>query len=124
MDKQLFGWLMMSVGLAVGVLLGLLASPVPQQGPDTPSQVVRDSWEGVRSSAEKPQRFDLEEELAWDRPEPELDESVARQDAACAIQILEMQGLEVTLATVWVLGDWSDMAYGGHCAHLEALLDG
>lgn len=122
MDKQLFGWLMMSVGLIVGTLLGLFASPVDQQGPDI-VLVPRDSW-----TVEKPEpvpKSEPESLWEWDRPEVDLDDQEALlQEAECAIRILDMVGLELSVASVFALGDWSDMAYGGPCEHLEALTDG
>jgi len=49
------------------------------------------------------------------------DEDAMAVEAQCAIDILNAVGLDITAASVVVLGYWSDMAYGGSCEHKEAV---
>lgn len=41
--------------------------------------------------------------------------------AGCAIDLLDLFGLDVAYANVAAVLDWSYIAYGGPCAHLDAV---
>lgn len=61
-----------------------------------------------------------EDDLYRVRTDPDDDEA-AMVAAQCSIDVLNHVGLEITAASVVVLGYWSDMAYGGPCEHWEVL---
>jgi hypothetical protein len=114
---------MLFVGLVAGALLGWSGSESHEQESATVAQV--DHW--AEPDVELSQESDEEVEVwwEWDRPVRDPDDEAGMMiEAQCSIDILNRVGLEISVLSVFALGDWADMAYGGPCEYLEALTDG